>query len=172
MVLAKYSNKEIADVAFRCFLQHTLLDRSLKGLRLYIAGEVAPLPAPPDCSEQHQNCAINDNIEGTPSIDHAVNHVAGAPATRSMPSAFSTEPNPDKVSPVGTFVGTSTATEASKCKQINHTYYLKKKMRALSSSPAVMRTTTMTTMRTTVTTMTATAAAMTAMVETPILKDH
>ncbi len=55
MELAKYSNKEIAGVAFRYFLQHALPGKSLKGLRAYVAGEVVLLLAPPDCSEQCLN---------------------------------------------------------------------------------------------------------------------
>jgi hypothetical protein len=49
--LAKYSDKDITDVAFCLFLQHALPGRSLKGLRAYVAGEVAPLLAPPVCSK-------------------------------------------------------------------------------------------------------------------------
>jgi hypothetical protein len=86
-----------------------------------------------------------------------------------MPPAFSTEPNPNEVSPVGTFVGMSTATIVSKHKQHNRMYYMKKKMRARSSSPAIMAT--MTTMMITVMTMRATTAEMMAMAATPIAPD-
>jgi hypothetical protein len=41
MQLAKYFDEEIADVAFCRFLQRALPGGSLKGLRVYIAGEVA-----------------------------------------------------------------------------------------------------------------------------------
>jgi hypothetical protein len=97
MELAKNSNKEIADVAFCCFLQRALPGISLKELRAYVAGKVAPLPAQSDSSEQCQHRTINDDIERTPFVDHAINHMAGAPATGSTPPAFSTEPNPDEV---------------------------------------------------------------------------
>ncbi len=159
MELAKYSNEEIADVAFCRFLQCALPGRSLKVLKVYIAGEVAPLPAPPDCSDQRLNHSINDNIEPTPSVDHAISHEARAPATGILPPAFSNVPNPNKVSPVGRFFGTLLATAASKCKQINHLYYMKKK-KAIFSSPAITMTTT-TMMMTTPTTMTTVVPTMT-----------
>jgi hypothetical protein len=154
MALAKYSNKEITHIAFCHFFQHALPGGSLKGLRVYIAGEVAPLPVPPDCSERCLNHDFNNNIERTPSVDHAVSHKACAPATGIMPPAFSNEPNSNEVSPVGTFVGKPMATVASKCKQINRLHYMKK-MKALFSSPAITMTT-MTTMMTTMTTVMAT----------------
>lgn len=44
MNLAKYSDEEIADVAFRRFLQRALPGRSLKGLRAHVAGDVPPQP--------------------------------------------------------------------------------------------------------------------------------
>jgi hypothetical protein len=125
MESAKYSDEEITDVAFHRFLQRALAGGFLKGLRAYLAGEVALLPAPPVCSKQRVNHAINDNIEHTPSVNQAVNHKARAPATGITPTAFSTEPNPDKVSPVGKFVGPLMATASNKCKQHNCMYYMK-----------------------------------------------
>jgi hypothetical protein len=130
MTLAEYSNKEIADLSFCRFLQHALPGRSLKGLKAHVAGDIPTLPVPPDCTKQHQHHAdINTiiGVERTPSVDHAINHMAGLPANRITPPAFSTEPNPDKVSPVGTFVDTLMATTASKRKQNNCTYYMKKR---------------------------------------------
>ncbi len=126
MKLAEYSNKEIANHSFCRFLQHALPGKSLKELRAHISGNVPILPVPPDCSKRCLNCSINNNIECTPSVDHAVSHKAHAPATGIMPPAFFNVPNHNKVSPVGTFVGTSTATTASKPKQINCLYYMKK----------------------------------------------
>ncbi len=126
MNLANYSNEEIADASFCQADQRALPGRSLKGLRVYVAEEAALLLVPPDCSEQCLHCAINNNIKCNPSIDHAFNYMACAPATRIMPPAFSAQPNPDKVSPVGMFAGMSMATAASKHKQHNCTYYMKK----------------------------------------------
>jgi hypothetical protein len=164
MELAKYSNKEIADVAFRCFLQRGLPGRSLKKLRAYVAGEVALLPAPADCSKQCLNCIINNNIKCTPPIDHAVLHQVCAPATRIMPPALSNESNPDKVSRVGM----STANMESKRKHNNCMYYIKE-MRTLFSSPAVTTTMKMTKMITTPTT-TATTMPTVVMMTTATVK--
>ena len=47
MKAANYSDEEIADIAFRRFLQRALPGGSMKGLR---AGVDARLPAPPDRS--------------------------------------------------------------------------------------------------------------------------
>jgi hypothetical protein len=120
MKLAKYSNKEIADVAFRRFLQRALPGGSRKGLRVYVAEEVALLPAPPDCSKRCLNCSINDNIERTPSVNPAANHQEYVLASaNALP-----KPNPHNVSNVGTLVLlSSTLATAKKCKQYNCAYY-------------------------------------------------
>jgi hypothetical protein len=64
MKLAKYSNKEITDVAFHCFHQRAHPSRSLKGLRVHVAGDVQKLLASPDCTKQRQHCAVINTIIG------------------------------------------------------------------------------------------------------------
>ena len=66
MKAAKYSDEEIADIAFRRFLQWALPGGSMKGLR---AGIAARLPAPPDRSSRRHSRAKPTaiaSIERTP----------------------------------------------------------------------------------------------------------
>ena len=55
MNLAKYSDEEIADVAFRRFLQRALPGGSLKAFKAQTAGVVLP---PPDRTQRRQKRAI------------------------------------------------------------------------------------------------------------------
>ncbi len=68
-----YSNKEVSDLTFWRLLQHALPSGSIQGFRVLFAGDVSMLPPPPDCSEQRQKRAINNNIESTPSDDPPTN---------------------------------------------------------------------------------------------------
>ncbi len=74
--LAKYSNEEITNDSLHQALWHALPGGFIKGLRGYVAGKVT---SPPDCSKQHLNSAINNDIECTPSVYHAVLHKARLP---------------------------------------------------------------------------------------------
>jgi hypothetical protein len=82
MILAKYSDEDIEDKAFRRFLQRNLPSGSLKGLKAHIAGVVLP---PPDCTQRCHKRAIEHTpplFEGTsPDVDPVVDHVERAPAT-------------------------------------------------------------------------------------------
>jgi hypothetical protein len=70
MKAANSSDDEIADIAFRRFLQGALPGGSIKGLRAHVA---AGLPAPPDCADRQHvraNPTAITSIERTPSIQH------------------------------------------------------------------------------------------------------
>jgi hypothetical protein len=87
MFLAKYSAEEIADAAFRCFIQRALPDGCIKRFRAHVAGLTLPPPPPPDCSQQHHNCVIYiAPADGTPSAaDKASGSTSPTPAIESTP---------------------------------------------------------------------------------------
>jgi hypothetical protein len=58
MKLAKYSDNEISDLTFCRFLQRALPGGLINAFSALLAGEAAP----PNCSEQRQQQAINDKI--------------------------------------------------------------------------------------------------------------
>ena len=51
MKAANYTDDEISDIAFRCFLQRNSPGGLIQGLRAHVA---AGLPAPPDQAERHR----------------------------------------------------------------------------------------------------------------------
>jgi hypothetical protein len=130
MGLAKYSIKEIADIAFRGLLQRALPGGSIKGLRAHVARDVPPLPAPPDCTKQCQHRAnpyAIVGIERTPSVHHSSSpNKTGAPDIISItPSpALLHQPAADNVMPAKTLTS-SVKTKTNKCKLYNRNCYLK-----------------------------------------------
>ncbi len=165
MELAKYSIKEIADVALCQFLKHALPGGSLKGLRAHVSANAAPPLAPPDCTERRLHHAnFNDIIDikrTPPSINPAANHHQIVIAS----TIVQYEPNPVNVSDVGSLVSlSSTLAMANKYKQHNRAYYLTKRkfirplfllmaMAMAMATEMTMMTTTMITMTTTMTVM-------------------
>jgi hypothetical protein len=60
MILARFSNKEVANLSLHWFIQQSLPGKTLKGLKAHVLGPLPPQPLQPDCSEQLCNCAIDD----------------------------------------------------------------------------------------------------------------
>jgi hypothetical protein len=142
MILTKYSDEEIKDKAFCCFLQCTLPGSSFKGLKAHITVVVPP---PPDCTQQRQKRAIECTPPLTKRTPPDVDHVERAPATgiaSSSPMQRQLFPNKE--------MNQGSAALKRKCKEYNMAHFRKRKPRAL----AMMTTTTMMTMTTTMTTMT------------------
>jgi hypothetical protein len=61
MLLARFSDKEVADLSLRHFIQQSLPGKTLKGLKAHVSGPFLPPPLQPDCSERLCNRAIDDN---------------------------------------------------------------------------------------------------------------
>jgi hypothetical protein len=60
MLLARFSNEEVADLSLRCFIQQSLPGKTVKGLEAHVSGPLPPPPLQPDCGERLCNCAIDD----------------------------------------------------------------------------------------------------------------
>ncbi len=132
MKLAEYSNEEIAILSLRRFIQHALPGGSLKGLRVHVARDVPPLPAPPDRTKQHQHC-VNPNaiigIKYTPSIHHPY----ARDVTRALdvvgitpPPVLPHQPSANMVMP-DKKLALSVTTATKKRKLYNQNYYLKRR---------------------------------------------
>jgi hypothetical protein len=61
MLLARFSDEEVADLSLRCFIWKSLPGKLVKGLKVHVLGPLLPPPPQPDCGERLCNCAINDN---------------------------------------------------------------------------------------------------------------
>ena len=48
MRLIRFSNKEVADLSLRCFIQQSLPCKTVKGLKALLLGLLLPPPTPPD----------------------------------------------------------------------------------------------------------------------------
>ncbi len=129
MRAANYSDNEIADIAFHCFLQQALPGGLIKGLRAHVA---AGLPAPPDCADRQHvraNPTTITSIEHTPSIQHptALNvprePVIGITPSPALPHVHLPSAD-DTVTPVA--AGLSKRITASKCTLYNKTHHLEK----------------------------------------------
>jgi hypothetical protein len=129
MKAANYSDNEIPDIAFRCFLQQALLGGLIKGLRAHVA---AGLPAPPDCTyRQHvrANPTAITSIKRTPSIQNPAaldvprEPVIGITPSSALPHVHLPSAD-DAVTPVA--AGLSKRITASKRTLYNKTHYLKK----------------------------------------------
>jgi hypothetical protein len=132
MLLARFSNKEVADLSLRWFIQRSFPGKTLKGLKAHVSGPLPPPPPQPDRGERLCNRAINDkavcNEEGT--------HAAGIGACE---WAILVTPSPLPPLPLAlarprgrppSLVSKSTAA-VEKRKSWDRAYYLKKKLRVL-----------------------------------------
>ncbi len=60
MLLARFSDKEVADLSLHRFIQRSLPGKTLQGLKAHVSGPLPPPPPQPDCNEQLRNRAIDD----------------------------------------------------------------------------------------------------------------
>jgi hypothetical protein len=60
MLLARFSDKEVADFSLRWFIQQSLPGKTLKGLKAHVLGPLPPPLPQPECGEWLCNCAIDD----------------------------------------------------------------------------------------------------------------
>jgi hypothetical protein len=61
MLLARFSDKEVANLSLRRFIRQSLLGKMVKGLKAHVLGPLPPPPPQPDCSKQLCNCVIDDD---------------------------------------------------------------------------------------------------------------
>jgi hypothetical protein len=71
ILLARFSNEEVADRSLHRFIQQSLPGKTLKGLKAHVSGPLPPPPPQLDCGEQLCNCAINDKAVHIEEGSHA-----------------------------------------------------------------------------------------------------
>ncbi len=70
MKLANFSDKDIADLSLRCFLQRSLPGGTIKAMKAHLDGLLPPKLLPPDRHNRRQKRLVDDsivNVERTPS---------------------------------------------------------------------------------------------------------
>jgi hypothetical protein len=132
MLLARFSGEEVANLSLRWFIQQSLPDKTLKGLKVHV---LCPLPPPPPQSDHGEwlyNCAIDDKAIRIKEGSHAAG--IGACVRAILATLSPLPPLPLALArPQGwppSLVSTSTAA-VKKQKSWNRVYYLKKKLRVL-----------------------------------------
>jgi hypothetical protein len=60
ILLARFSDKEVANLSLRWFIQQSLPGKTLKGLKAHVSGPLPPPPPQPDHGERLCNHAIID----------------------------------------------------------------------------------------------------------------
>jgi hypothetical protein len=132
MILARFSNNEVADLSLHRFIQQSLPGKTLKGLKAHKLGPLLPPPPQPDCGERLCNRAIDDKAVRIEEGSHAAGIGACERAILATPSPLPPLPlalaRPQGWPP--SLVSTSTAA-VKKRKSWDRTYYLKKKLRVL-----------------------------------------
>jgi hypothetical protein len=89
MVLARFSNKEVANLSWRRIIQQSLPGKTVKGLKAHVLGPLPPPPPQPDCSERLCNCAIDDKAICIKEGSHAA---GGGACERAIPATPSPLP--------------------------------------------------------------------------------
>ncbi len=137
MLLARFSNKEVANLSLRRFIQQSLPGKMLEGLKAHVLGPLPPSPLRPDCGERLCNRVIDDKAVRIKVGSHAAG--VGAcewpiPATPSplppLPLALA-RPQGRPPSLVSTLMAA-----VKKRKSWDRAYYLKKKLRVLEAELA------------------------------------
>ncbi len=71
MLLARFSDKEVANLSLRRFIQRSLPGKTLKGLKVHVSGPLPSPPPQPDRGEQLCNRAIDDKAVRIEEGSHA-----------------------------------------------------------------------------------------------------
>ncbi len=85
MLLARFSNEEVANLSLHWFIQRSLPGKTLKGLKAQVSGPLSP-PPQPDRGERLCNCAINDKAVRIEEGSHATGIGACEQAILATPS--------------------------------------------------------------------------------------
>ncbi len=132
MLLARFSDEEVANLSLRWFIQQSLPGKTLKSLKAHVSGPLLPPPPQPDRGERLHNCAIDDKAVCIEEGSHATGIGACEQAILATPSPLPPLPlalaRPQGRPP--SLVSTLTAA-VKKQKIWNRAYYLKKKLRVL-----------------------------------------
>jgi hypothetical protein len=132
MLLASFSNEEVANLSLHCFIRQSLPGKTVKGLKAHVLGPLLPPPPQPDSSEWCRNCAIDSAAIHIKEGSRAAGVGACKHAIAVMP--FPLPPLPLALArPQGrppSLVSASTAA-VKKQKSWDRAYYLKKKLRVL-----------------------------------------
>jgi hypothetical protein len=86
MLSARFSNKEVANLSLRWFIQQSLPGKMLKGLKAHVSGPLLPPPPQPDCGERLCDCAIDDKAVHIEEGSHAAGIDTCERATLATPS--------------------------------------------------------------------------------------
>ncbi len=129
MLLARFSNKEVANLSLHRFIQQSLPGKTLKGLKAHVLGPLPPPPPQPDRGERLRNHAINDKAVRIKEGSHAAG--IGACERVILVTLSPLPPLPLALArPQGqppSLVSKSTAA-VKKQKSWDRAYYLKKKL--------------------------------------------
>jgi hypothetical protein len=132
MLLARFSDKEVANLSLRWFIQQSPPGKTLKGLKVHVSGPHPPPPPQPDHGERLCNRAINGKAVHIKEGSHAAGIGACERGILATPSPLL--PLPLALArPQGqpsSLVSTSKAA-VKNWKSWNRAYYLKKKLRVL-----------------------------------------
>jgi hypothetical protein len=132
MLLARFSNEEVANLSLRWFIQRSLPGKPLKSLKTHVSGPLLPPLPQPDHGERLCNRAINDKAVRIKEGSHAAGIGACEQAILATPSTLLPLPlalaRPQGQPP--SLVSTSTAA-VKKQKSWNRVYYPKKKLHGL-----------------------------------------
>ncbi len=71
MLLARFSNKEVANLSLHWFIQQSLPGKTLKGLKAHVSGPLPPPLLQSDCGEQLCNHTIDDEAVRIKEGSHA-----------------------------------------------------------------------------------------------------
>jgi hypothetical protein len=71
MLLARFSDEEVANLSLWRFIQQSLPGKTLKGLKAHVSGPLLPPPPQPDCGEWLCNRAIDDKAVRIEEGSHA-----------------------------------------------------------------------------------------------------
>ncbi len=143
MKLAMFSDKDIADLGLRRFLQRALPGGTVNAMKAHLAGLLQPQPPPPDCNNRHKKRLIDDvtilNVKCTPSVDTTAASGVAPPAIGTTLCPLPPQPTTNEEMPAALSMAVAAI---SRCKHHDHAYYQKKKARLAGIPPSLLDDTT------------------------------
>ncbi len=70
MKLVNFSDKDIADLSLRRFLQRSLPGGAIKAMKVHLVGLLPSKPPPPDCHNQLQKRLVDNSIVNFNGVEH------------------------------------------------------------------------------------------------------
>jgi hypothetical protein len=125
MILAKFSDEEVANFSLCCLIQQSLPGKKVKGLKVHVSGPLPTPPLHPDCTEH----LCNHDIDDAATLRVEEGSCAGLGSCENLivmrPSALLPWPLPFETPPPS-LVSESTAA-VKKRKSWDRAYYVRKK---------------------------------------------